>query len=336
MKKAFIIFSLLFVIVSCTKETTSPISNPEEEYYSIKLNAGGEIFSSDAPLTKAGASTDDLYGILVSTNPGEQGGVFAGGLFDSIDNVSLNLKKGVRYTIRCTLVKNGKNTVQYYQNGPSYLGYYEPFGRHENGSISDMTTEVKNYFGYQNGQPSYYYYNTYNHTLYGDVNFAWNVIASISPTKVLDRYFCEIADYVGTEGGTLTLDLKHTVLGIKYKITGLVDGTVALTIKRGEDTFVSESAISTNMESGGEVFECSDIYSAWQFPNTYKETATVSLVWTRAIGISQDLGSVDVDLLRNRMNVININLGAEDGDASLGINTEQAEMADESVLIEVE
>ena len=338
MKRFILFLGCLGMVVACNKNLQTE-GTLNEEYYTVRFTVGGEIVTSDSPLTKS-MGENDLLGIIIAENAEytSKQYIHAAGLFDNTTNMSVNLKKGTNYILRCTLVKTGKNTLTPYTSG-TYTGYYEPFGRHENGYVTEMTTEVKNYFGYMQGAPEYYYYYSVGKTI--SDSRAWSVMKGKVGGADIDRYFTE-QTFTTTQSTSINLDLRHTVFGVKYKVTGITDGTLSLVIDRADpvysnvrDVFFSESAIASDVESEGHIFECNDIYSAWQYPTTYKETAKVSLKWTREIGIEQDLGSVDIELLRNRMNIININLGADDGNASFGINTEDAEMGNESVTINV-
>ena len=239
------------------------------------------------------------------------------GLFDKKDGITVCLEAGKQYTIECSMIKNGKQVIQHSGNS-----YYEPFVQHyhpagtynyytyslalTNSFITDFKLDLKSSCSYSNGHKN-----------------------------DADRYYGNITNYIPEVNGTINLNLIHTVVGVKYILSGLTDGSVDLTVKRGNDVFF-QATLTSDVEGEGKIFECSNITNAWQYASTYKETATVSIVWHRGNGVTQDLGSVEVDLLRNRMNIININLGADDGDAHLGINTESTSMAAESVTVNVQ
>ena len=71
--------------------------------------------------------------------------------------------------------------------------------------------------------------------------------------------------------------------------------------------------------------------------DNYTENLTVSLSWERGVGVTQDLGSKQIQVKRNVMNVVRIQLGADDGDAGIGITTEEeTEMESEEVEVPVE
>ena len=316
MKKIITVICLsVIMFASCNKEGIK--NNNIEEDVPISLNIDGEISVQEQPLTKA-MSSNDLLGIVVKDLEAGNGPYFVAGLFDNTDNLNFNLKKGHTYNIRCALIKNGKNVVRNYEGA-----YGSPFGTINNGRISG--TQLKNYFGYYNGTPEGYYYPNYS-------VYDWLADSNIS----FDGYFAEITNYAASIGETVTLNLRHTSMGVKYRVSGLTDGSLSITIKRGSNVLINKSEVSSNGDGSSVIFQCSDVYSAWKYPNTYKETLTVSVKWLRGIGITQDLGSVNVDVLRNRMNIININLSSEDENNGVGISLENTDMASENVTIAVQ
>ena len=88
------------------------------------------------------------------------------------------------------------------------------------------------------------------------------------------------------------------------------------------------------MTSDGQVFAFNDIYNAWLYADNYTENLTVSIQWTRGIGITQDLGSKVIQVKRGQMNIVHITLGASDNSASIGIEVEaENTMTQEDVSI---
>lgn len=342
------LFLLLSMAVACNKEVILNNEKEDTEVYTLKLNLLGDVTTSESPLTK-GEESDCLFGIWIGEDGEAIENYFAAGLFDEYNDISIYLHAGHKYYIKSTLIKNGKQVVQKRYSGGYLQGYLNPFGYKYYESYGNASfnygyypTNVKNRIGYKDNNDNYaqHMYDsntlTYKKTYNGPTT---TITASCSLDNHIsnnaDRYYGEISNLTPTQNGTIDLELKHTVVGVKYIIAGLTDGSIALTVKRGEDDFISEPEITSNCTSDGAVFECTDVHGAWQYPSTYKETATVSVEWTRGIGITQNLGSVDVDLLRNRMNVININLAAETGDVGFGVNVEDTEMGNESVTINV-
>lgn len=144
----------------------------------------------------------------------------------------------------------------------------------------------------------------------------------------VDRYYGKSGSYTATYGNTtpVTIDMKHVVFGLKYKITGITDGSVSITIKNDDKTFFEQTGITADFTSEQKLYCFTDILSAWQYADGYAENVTVSMTWARGVGVTQDLGSQVVQVKRNAMNTINISLGSDDGGAKLGVNPENTEM----------
>lgn len=369
MRKIF--YSILFcsfIIAGCNKELPIHSEDNDGNFVEMKLNIGGEITEDFLPLTKS--DDNDLFGIIVEqrTNSSSSYTDFAAGLFDSIDDISLFLKEGSTYRIRARLFKDGKTKIE---KGNSYKssnsssnekvteGYMGPFGITQTSyKISNLShykvswgTSCKNRFGYKNNErwhgtisqtsfDWYFGYSSYikknglsssKDILYTNKIDYFSTIGSYEYDGI--TYFYENVDYVPIENGTLNIGLKHMAYGLKYSVSGLTDGYLTLSIKQGYKFLYKDVQISANGEGGGDVFPCTDIISAYNYPDTYTETVTISLKWMRGIGIEEDLKSVDIKLKRNKMNNIRINLSGTDESANMKIETETTVMSNENVTI---
>lgn len=293
-----------FACVSCSKENI----NRQDETVSIRFNITGEIEERYYPLTKS--INNDLLGIIVEKNKGgnyKPYEFFAGGLFDNISDLTVNLKKDAKYRIRCIYIKDGKTTVNKDDSYhiPEYDKPYSKYG-----------IQINNAFDYNNSF---------------DFDTGWYSEYS----KCQDTYYFEVDNYIPSPQAALNIDLKHTVLGLKYTIIGLTDGYLTMLVKTQKENIFSSDDISENGEANIGIIRCINIENAFQYPDNYTETATVSIKWMRGIGIEEDLGSTDITLKRNMLNNIKINLSANDRDSNFGINTETTDMGNESTYIEI-
>lgn len=300
-----VLISMICLAISCSKEDKD--AGGKESIYKVSLRIGGEITTDESPLTKA-EENNMLFGISVF----KDGAAFAYGLFDNIDNIDVFLLSGHSYTFKCTLIKNGKLCVL-----GSSSGYYSPFSRPGN------PTPLTNTFTYATNSSM-------------QVSKVTEYKSDHNGKYDADRYYCEISDYIPSVNGSVSLNLKHTVVGFKYSLLGLTDGSLAIKIKRsGDSNYIVNTSVNSSTESEGLILECNNVLSAYNYPDTYTETATVSLVWTRGNNIVQNLGSVDVELKRNMMNCIRINLSSSSGEAQFGITQEADDMTTDSVDVEV-
>ena len=308
----------VFALCACgNEETISGSEEPVKELkeYTVSLKLSGEITTSDSPLARAETESNDLYGVQVYRKKiGEDSySYFANGLFDNVDDMKINLLEESTYKFEVVLVKKGKELI--YEPEDQYSS---PFNRNNN---SNMDTNV-------------FYYNSsyrYNALNVGQMKVNRNTTVKYPEA---DWYYGEFSNYSPTINGTVEINLKHTVFGLQYQVTGITDGTVSVTITNSERTFFTNSSITENYTSEEKIIAFYDAYNAWLYADNYAENITVSLSWTRGVGVVQNLGSKTIQVKRNVMNVVRIQLGANDGNASFGITTEDdTNMSGEEVTI---
>lgn len=299
--KLFQILSLLLVVTfcSCSKED-APVQE-EDKFYTVSLKFNGDITTADSPLTR-GTATDDLYGLLVW----QDGEFFGGGVYDNVESMKVRLQSSKKYKFVVTVVKNGKNVLYSSSSAPFY---YE---------LSNKLNSARN--------------------SYGDFKSGWSRIKSGSHYYYpeTDRFYGELDNYTPIENGVANIDLKRTAFGLQYKVSGVSDGTVTITIRNGYETFFTKSDIAADYTSEEKVITFGDVYSAWQYADNYTEKVTVSASWARGIGITQNLGSKEVVVKRNRMNIIHIKLATDESGNNLGIDVESDDMNNESVTFPLE
>ena len=310
---------VLCLLYSCSTEEESDKTTSKEDVkeYLVSLKLTGEISSKDMPMsTRSATSATDLYAIKVQkkANGSNTYSAFAEGLFDNPDDMNLYLKDDGKYQIVVSMLKDGKNLV--YHPSSSYHYPYDIYYY----SGSDMNT-----FRYASG-----YYNL-DYLRTGKIQTAKY---DLSDYPQCYRYYAEITDYVPTEDGVINMELKMTGFGLKYEVAGLSDGAISLVIQNSSKTFVNESSITSNVTSDEQVFAFNDCYNAWLYADNYTENLTVSIQWTRGIGITQDLGSKVIQVKRGQMNIVHITLGASDNSANIGIEVEaENTMTQEDVAI---
>ncbi len=285
-------------LFACNNQDEIAIKDESDDMVTVSLNLGGELNVSESPLTRAFDSSKDLCGIEVYKGTSR----FAWGLFDDFSNVKINLLKGHKYKFVCLLVKDGQN-ILYSDRYNNYGHYYYPYYELAN-NVFEYTNSSS--FSLQSG-----YYRLKNGN--GYVNYDY---------PIADSYYAELADYTPEVDGTINLELKHVVFGLQYKVTGITDGSVAVTIKNAKQIFVSKSNIASDFVSDEQIITFYDRQSAWQYADNYTENLTLGVKWTRENGIVQDLGTTEVQVKRNVMNILHIKLGASDGSATIGIKTE--------------
>ena len=341
MKKivVFITFAL-FSTLACNKID----SVSEGTDCSVGFNLIGEISTSEEPITKAEGGSNDLYAIEVY----QGSDVFAWGIFDHLDGIKVNLKKGSSYSVKIAKVNDAKTLLgsHYSLTNDGVYGYGQniagPFKVYFNSSINNTSTSTRfiktNIFFYKfkwlfkyyngSGSTSISEYSTYG---IGDSDNHYDHLVYISRGSLNDVNYPTCNDWFYGEasgftpnGETMTWDipLKRVGFKLKYEIAGVTDGSVTVTIKNGTRTFFQNTTTTPTYESATQFIAFYDAKSAWQYADNYMENLTVSVSWARGIGVTQNLGSKVVSIKRNCLNNIKITLGNDDRGASVSLNTE--------------
>lgn len=312
----------------------------------VKMNLTGEVTVDETPLTRAFTS-DDLIGVQVY-----QGSeYYAYGLFDDVSKMSIYLHSGKTYKFVCTVVKNGKNILYLGQrddrgNGcsiPSYIttesgsyglseGQYGlPFLVLNMRYMSDrhwvrsyMGMAVNNAFNYDNER----YFDSLQ---YGSITV--NNRSTNQNYPPANRFYGEISDYTAAGDGVLSIPLKRTSFGVALSVSGITDGDVTVTIRNSDQIFLSNSGITQDTQFGTTTWGFFNVKSAWQYADNYAENFTVSVVWNRGVGVTQDLGARNVQFKRNTTNHVRINLTTTINSSSLGVSLEEPNIGHESFLI---
>lgn len=320
-KYIFILFSLL--LCACSENeilnTMDSELTPEDSIITVRLNFVGDVQTEESSMTRAETDSKDIMGIIVGYNNTKK--KYAAGLFDCWDNISLQLKAGIKYNFYCTMITDAKNKL-----GSRY-------------SFNDSSFRPLPFFFFhgEHGSNSFFY----GGNVWGDEDWTVENIlkdnqATYSSTSnhiycaPIERFYGEVIGYTPTVDGELTLSLKRVSFGIKVKVSGITDGSVSVTCKNNYNTFYSNSNITSNIESEGQLFSMYNIYDAWQYADTdYQEPVELSVVWTRGNGIVQNLGTKTAYVKRNVMNIIKVKLSKNDTDVDVDVDPEKGDMGGE-------
>lgn len=287
---SWLVFFIL-IVTACSKDDSASVTPPIEKYI-VSLSLGDEISVTDESLTR-GTTTNHIYGINVyydKDGDGKTDDLYGYGLFDNIEDMTIELLSNHKYKFECTLEKNGKSTLFYGQSGgSSYSGYLEPF------NLNDVSTptllENKFILG-----TSYYL---------SDIKRG-NTRKKSSNFANTNRFYGELADYTPTHGGVATIYLKRVVYGIKLNITGVQEGTLNF-----ELPFWAHS-VTENYESEERIYTFPDVYDCWKNETPYE--ATMNLTFTSSTGTSNNLSNNHkVTFKRNTLTTININVSPTSG-----------------------
>ena len=286
---------LMFIVTACSKEDSAS-STPPVEKYTVSLALDGEISVTDEPLTR-GTATNHIYGINVyydKDGDGKTDDLYGYGLFDNIEDMTIELLSSHKYRFVCSLVKDGKNTLFYGQKyGSSYSGYYYPFYLYNN---NDYPTLLENKFILGTGK----YFDSLGGGRTTTPSGSTYYYASVN------RFYGQLADYTPTQGGVATIYLKRVVFGAKFIVTGVQEGTLEV------DSDFWDFSVTEDYESDERIFTFYDVYDCWKNETPYN--AKINFTFTSTTGSRNNISSSKtVTFKRNTLTTITINVSPTSG-----------------------
>ena len=306
--------------------------------------------------------------------------VYGYGLFDNIADMNISLLTGYKYKFVCSLVKDGKNKVAYnnyrfYYSSSSYSssddkGYCMPFCNSSRSYKEDSFD-----YGYNSSNSGYSMYHPTpvanefilggSYHLTGLGMGGTNNFKADSNTKIYayreysdyddgtnnggykrypetDRYYGETTDYVPTEGGVVTIEMKRCVFGMKLNVTGVTDGSLKIFFDDNSgnsssnySAYIYFDDITSDMEEA--IYTFDDIYQCWSDAmrsNTYYKDMYMHIVWNRGNNIEQTLETKQVSFKRNVLTTINVNLNGGSDENSFNLDIEADAMTNENADFE--
>lgn len=322
-------------LASCSNDEEEPeiVTTPKE--YTVSLGLVGEIVDiTESPLTKA--TSNDLYGIQVYSYPasktidrdtypkagsGNDITPYAYGLFDDISKMTVKLLEGYKYDFVVTMVVDGKTKISH----DSSDSYSLPFLVETNNSC--LATELTNSFTYS----SFYKFR--------DLGKGSIRNADGDNTYKADIYYGALLDYVPQENGTLAVDMKRMVFGMKFIAENLTEGTLDIKAWGYEDTHLTITYPNTECEeilffwSYGDVYRWveyrdSSIDDYFDEEGCYKQKTSFTLSWVRGDGVVVPLGVHSIDVKRNKLTTVTVKMmeGSAVNGVGVGVNLEQEPM----------
>lgn len=313
MKTKFLIPLLvpLSLMFACEKQSVTE----EPEYISVSL-APNFIDVETDEMTK-GTATNDLYGINVyySSDGTDYSNIYAYGLFDNKEDMTISLLTGYYYKFVCSMVKNGKNTL-YNSSGI----YYYPF--QHNGSLftsksNEFITGGTNCLtGLESGSA---------HIAGGGTPTDNNFIE----TPQIERYYGEISNYQPITGGTVNIELKRVIFGAKFIITGMVDNVGELTVSCPGASFITKN----NGETESIIRSFANLRDCWlNDQSTMPVEVLYSMKGSEWVGKEGDLSwSQNIVFKRNYLTTITINISFPKG--KIEFNLEETLIDDNDIDI---
>lgn len=275
-----------------------PDVNGEPKEYIVSLGMTGEIEVSESPLLGR-ASSDDLYGIQVNSKTWTSISYssYAWGIFDDKSKMKIRLLSGYQYNFQATVIKNGKKLI-YSNDGLYSAPFYNLF---------------TNEFSYE-----------------GAMSGVQNGMVSLEPQGLqyhhpnIDRYYGEVEDYTPTENGSILIDMKRVVYGLKFVADGLTEGKLKISVVGSPDQYITH----------GENNEVESIFSLYGGGNKwiaddYSEIIEVSVIWEKADGASvQIIKSNNITVKRKHMTTVTIKVKDSSVNNGVEINQEPGNLID--------
>jgi hypothetical protein len=306
MKKSLYLLACLFLVgtLSCTSDEDTPenVTPTAEKEYTVSLGFSGEITDiSEFPLTKA--SGNDLYGIQVYsyTTDSTKCTNYAYGFFDDVSKMTVKLLDGYKYIFRCTMLKDGKNSLYSYENQ-----YADPFYIREKGNAL-----LNNTFVYS----SDYYM--------GNLNESFASIVSLNEGRwrpFIDRYYGELCNFTPAENKTANIYMKRESFGVKFIAEGLTEGSLIIDMDLSPEIVIAYPAT-----------EVQHIMTMFNHNNNWLsddavDVVTTSIYWLKADSAKIPIASQDITFKPNKLTVITVKVADTSIASSLSLTTETTEM----------
>lgn len=314
------LLAIMLFSTSCSSDDVVTPDSQEPKEYTVSLGLSGEILEiTQLPLSRNSVDKNDLYGIQIYSKAKTSGAEyvpFAHGLFDDISNVSVTLTDNNYYKFEVTMVVDGKDKLATsLSTGSQSLGYCEPFGTYYGSSAIvavcnntlTLSSEWSTAFTGLNKGLSFL----------NETNDEGSVDTYHTPNT--DRYYGEMTGYTPSQNGTISIEMKRSVFGMKVKADGLNDGYLEVSVG-GSPTMV----LTSSSQEPTEIYTFQELSALYANPTDYTESLQLIIKWHKyttddVITITDGM----VNFVRLKQSYIKVNLISET-DNTFSITTENA------------
>lgn len=298
MKNYLLIPAALFLFLSCKRDATTPPTPPptNAEKVTIHLQLNGDITTSIGDLRKtsiAARSTYDstIYGVNIRTG---QGALYAQGLFDNTDSISIDLLKDSSYIVNVAAIKRGSGLGLWWQlsvNGGKQYAY--PIHRILQNRMVYAVNETM--------EPGFI--DSLNNMSIVTDTLA-NTFAKY-PLSQADTYFGS-TNYTARDASntTISLLLKRLAFAIRYDVHNLTSGYVQATYggQMMPDTLRTNDTLPIRIYTA-DLFRTQDSIPGAQLQ--------VTLTWIKGGGNAIVLGTKPVRPKRSSLTAISVFLNTD-------------------------
>lgn len=304
MKKLLLILISL-IAISCNRQE-DPLNqdNLSPKEYTVSIGFGGELSSENFPMSKS--SDSDLYGIQVYSKSSEESGFqyYAYGLFDNINNLSINLIDGYKYKIECSVVINGKNVIESERDNiyrAPFIGAYG-FGRKLDNTFHVLTEDA--IWGLPYGSSQLKNYETTEKFSRPNTDRYYGMTGEIIPSD---------------ENSTITIYMKRTVYEAGFIAEGLTEGRLKINVDGSPTIYINSNG---NPQSDTEIYTFNNVSSAFE-KDDYFESVPVTVVWEKDNGsVVPVISSQKITFKRKVRTITTINLNKQEGNNNINIEKE--------------
>ena len=303
MKNYLLILATLFL--SCKRDVTTqpnpPLTNAEK--VTIHLQLSGDITTSIGDLRTSSISArtpydSTIYGVNIRTG---QGVLYAQGLFDNTDSISIDLLKDSSYIVNVAAIKRGSSLGLWWQlSTDGYKQYAYPIHRTLRNRI-------------------FYAANETMETGFIDSLNNMSIITD-TLTKAFVKYPVSEADtYFGStnytardaSNTTISLQLRRLAFAIRYDIHNLTSGYIQATYggKMNPDTMRTNDTLPIRIYTA-DLFRSQDSIPGAQLQ--------VTLTWINGSGNAVVLGTKPLRPIRSSLTAISVFLNTDSVNVSPG------------------
>ncbi|OMP75516.1 MULTISPECIES: hypothetical protein [unclassified Chitinophaga] len=291
MKNYLLILAALFL--SCKRDaTTQPATPPiTAEKVTIHLQLSGDITTSIGDLRKAwiaarSAYDSTIYGVNIRTG---QGTLYAQGLFDNTDSISIDLLKDSSYIVNVAAIKRGSSLGLWWQlSTDGYKQYAYPIHR---------TLRNRMFYAANETMETGFIDSLNNMSIVTDT--LTNTFAKY-PLSEADTYFGS-TNYTARDSSntTISLQLKRLAFAIRYDIHNLTSGYLQATYggQMIPDTIHTNDTLPIQIYTA-DLFRTQDSIPGAQLQ--------VTLTWINGSGNAVVLGTKPIRPKRSSLTAISV------------------------------
>ena len=259
---------------SCSNEEVVSDEPTQDKYITVGLGCVREnIDITDSPLSRAAATTNDLYGIQVYTVEGGSATPYAYGVFNTLDNVTVKLLSQKTYKFEISVVIDG------YSRGFTFYS--------SDGSV-----------GYSN-----------NRFIYGASFISTFYIGLFDdPAWRYERFYGELGNYTPVKNENVIIETKRVSYGAKYIAENLPEGYIDINVKRIRGESLYKVNLTTTNYENDNIYTFAGIRDVY-YNNDYSANRDLTITWTKDNGEVTPLGTYTVTFKRNVKTTIRIKAG---------------------------